>query len=197
MKKCLIISCALLFSQFVSCSSTRRHAEQQQGSRWERSDSLASNYQHQQDLASAQDSTSLGAALQSQLAGEGRSTEVDTSRTVIVTEFGADGLPVRQTETRQNATFRSSAWSLEQQLQIDAYLMQLRELNEQYDASIRTLMALRNNSRSDTLSYESEREPAILPAVVKWSVGIEIALAWIVMLAICAVMIVKKMKSYK
>lgn len=196
MKKWLLVPCALLFSLSMSCSS-RRHIEQQQGSHMELSQGMLAECDSTSIGLAERDTTSLSAALHLQQMVEGRSTEVDTSRTVIVTEFGDNGQPIRQTETRQNGIARSGVWTLEQQLQIDAYLLQMRELNEQYDASVRMLMAMRNASRADTLSYEAEREPNVLPASVKWVAGIEIALAWIVVLSIGVALIMKKMKCYK
>lgn len=184
----------MLFSLLASCAA-RRHVEQQQGSHTVLTQGIVVQSDSTSASVSERDTASLSAAFQAQQSGEGRSTELDTSRTVIVTEFSPDGLPVRQTETRLNAIVRSNAWSSEQQLQVDVYLRQIRELNEQCSAALRMLAAMRDSSRTDTLSHKSESVPAEPSTLVKWVAGLEILMAWLVVFGIFGAVLWRKLKS--
>lgn len=172
MKKCLIIPLALLFS-LSACTTTKRHSQQTTVAEWSMSDSLRSASDSVAFETVVRDSLHTGAAFGSQQAGQGRSTEIDTSRTVIVTEFGPDGLPVRQTETRMAGVARQWEWCLEQQLRLDAYLERFGSIATKYERYLNETDALHGEQGQLTSDERHEQEPARMPVVVKWTIIVQ------------------------
>lgn len=192
MKKCFVIPLVLLF--WMQSCATKRHTIEVEDIKTETHDSISQRTDSLHVEAEATDTTTLDAALSSQHAEQGMATEIDTSRTVIVTEFGTDGLPVRQTETRQNYVARQQSWSLEDRLQIEAYLEQMRRMSEQYDDYMYQMEACRQTSDSSETMREQRKEPSAIPWYAKWLLIFEGTLLMVMALAL-VVMIYRDRKN--
>lgn len=172
MKKCLILLLVPLFS-LSACKTTKRHTIQVTDHQSETTDSLSLATDSIVSVRTSSDTLSLSAALQAQQTETGTSSETDSSRTVIVTEFGPDGLPVRQTETRQNAISRQSSWSNDLQLQIESYMQYMSRLDEEYTDFMRQVNEYKNDRLKDLSVREEQRETTGLSLFAKWMIALE------------------------
>lgn len=174
MKKTIIPLLFMLFA-LSSCWTTRRHIDRNIDTLTAESDSMAVFADSVASSVQSTDTTHFGAALDAQQTSQTVTTETDSSRIVIVTEYGDDGKPVRQTETRQNAIVHQQNVSLDMRLQIDAYLEKMRQINEQYDEMVRRAEASKSRENHEATKEVNNKEVSVGPSfwsVLLWLVGL-------------------------
>ena len=141
-----------------SCRAKHDIVKQDIVNKVEISDTIAINDRSEKAAKSDVDTLSFSAALSAGSSQHGQQVEVDTSRTVIVTDFGADGLPVRQTETRTNGITRTYSWDAMQWQQVCMLMEQLHTMQEQYDVQLRQLQEQYSVSRADSIGTREQHE---------------------------------------